>query len=124
MDRDRYLGSPEWVRWAAGLPGRPLFLTNLSAGASLATGRMIIKGYSLRNTATTAGQCDLIDGSNNNGNVFNTADIAGSSSATGTFGAAGLLLEQGIYVNPVVSTFTGAVWIVPLWEYEFTQASD
>lgn len=121
---DRFLDDPRWLQWAASLPSRPLYLTGQATGLALMTGRLLIKGFSLRNTATTAGQCDLIDGSSNNGNVFATNDIAGSGSLMSTFGSAGLVLEQGLFVNPVSGAYTGAIWVVPLWRYPFTPAPD
>jgi hypothetical protein len=122
--RDWELGSREWLHWAAGLPGRPLYLSGQAGSQQLMTGRLIIKGLMLSNSATAAGLFDLIDGSGNNGNIFASVTVPASGSVTPTFGAAGLLLEQGLYFTAVTGAFTGGIYVVPLWDYPFTPVPD
>lgn len=118
--RDKYLGSWNWLAAASELPAMVLPVRSLSAGGQLFTGRCIFRGYSLANVATTAGQFAVLDGQDATGITAAISDVAASSSTYDNPAVKGVLMDLGIYLAITTATLTGALWIVPLWDYPHT----
>lgn len=120
-ERDWMLGNWEWLLEAGSLPALPLPLKSQVNSVQLFTGRCLLRGYSVTNGATTAGGMNILDGQDATGMAVAVLNLAAATSATANTAARGVLMEQGIYVQLLAATVTGAIWITPLWNYPKTE---
>ena len=118
MNRERIAGlkgSWEWLEFAAQLPAKPVPLVSLAASGALYSGRCILAGASVTNTATTAGQLNLLDGTDSKGQIVSVLPLAAGAAAYPVFGPAGVLMELGVFATVTTATITGSVYVIPLW---------
>lgn len=110
----------EWLAAAGSMPAEHISLANYALGGLLMSGSLIFVGYSLQNAATTAGTVTFKDGQDANGPIVVEQVMAASSSITDTCGNVGILHELGLFMSVNGGVYAGAVWVIPLWRYEFT----
>lgn len=113
-------GDWRWLSFAASLPASPFQFKAVSASQQLLTGRYIVTGASVFNTATTAGTLALYDGMDANGQLIIVESAAASASQDLPIGSNGVLTEIGVYLSLTTATFTGVVWAIPLSRYNIT----
>lgn len=118
-------GRDEKMNWGdlagmASLPAKSFQFKALAAAVQLFTGRYIVVGVSFANPGASGGLVTLYDGQDDNGVVVYTQGVGAAQSFTTPIGVNGVLVENGIYIDPSGGTITGAVWAVPLWTYNIT----
>jgi len=113
-------GSWEWLRFAAGLPAKAIPINSVSASGQLVSGRYIVTGISLNNSATTGGLVTLHDGGDASGVVILEAGFSASSTAQVAVPSRGVLTEIGIYLSLAGGLVSGCVYAIPLWAYNLT----
>jgi hypothetical protein len=110
----------EWLSFAASLPATPFGFAGISASRQLLTGRYIVTGASVYNTATTAGTLALYDGLDTTGQLIIVESAAASASQDLPIGANGVMTSMGVFLSISTATFTGTVWAIPLDRYNIT----
>jgi hypothetical protein len=110
----------DWLRFAAALPAKPEPVNNLSAGKLIYKGRCIAIGCALNNSSTNGGILTVYDGEDANGTNAGAYGFAASNSLKQTFGLLGVLHEIGVFLSPSAGSLTGALWVIPLWQYNVT----
>lgn len=118
--REGLRGSWEWMSYAASLPSKIVPLNNLTTSTGLFSGPCIFTGYNIDNTAGGSGACNFRDGTDNTGPYVAINRLPGTAGATFTFGNKGVFCENGVYAEIVTVTMRGAIFVIPLWHYDFT----
>lgn len=113
-------GSWEWLAFAATLPADPVALTGAPTGQLVGTGRHILMGGTLVNTATTASTWNVYDGMDNTGTQIAQVTVPAGGNAPLAMPASGVLCETAVFARYSGGLVTGSLWIVHLWKYPFT----
>lgn len=119
-----YRPNPNLVLLAGNLPADPVPLPAAGAGGLVESGRNVITGGSLVNTATTAATVTLYDGQDAKGGQIAQFNVPASSALPFTFPNRGVLLEMGLFVVVTGGVITGSAYLIHLWRYPFTPAGD
>lgn len=118
--RDRQLDSWEWLLEANSLPSKPLPLSSYTGNSLLFSGRCILTGGSFENTGGGAGTMQLLDSTNNAGQVVAIFPLAAGGSYTGSIVRGGVLIDIGVFAVISSATILGSVFVIPLWHYPET----
>lgn len=110
-------GSWDWLEWAAGLPSKPVPVPLGSAAITVFSGRCILTGLTVTNSAASGGTLIVHDGLDTNGNPAVRLGIGANSTGGYNAPVRGILMELGVTVNPNTLTLQGSVYVVPLWHY-------
>lgn len=110
----------EWLRFAAGLPGKPVQFVAQSANVALFTGPCILREITGLNNDGVGGTLLLRDGADATGQLVTTQGYSASSSFSHSLAAYGALCEIGLFLATGGHSLTGNVILVPLWEYNIT----
>lgn len=113
-------GSWDWLEFAAQLPANPQAVTTQSANGLIYSGRCVLTGAFLNNTATTAGSVQLLDGQDAKGLLVAGAQLPAATITPITAPAQGILCENGVFMVLATAIVSGSVLIIPLWHDEYT----
>lgn len=85
-----------------------------SADTALAGGLVLLKGFSLRNTSSTAVASGIIRGGRSTGaeSLFDVT-LAENESAREWFDEGGILCDRGLFFDLVAGAITGCVFVIP-----------
>lgn len=86
----------------------------------VASGRFILAGAGLVNSATTAGTVTIYDGGGANGLLVAQLSVPASGSLPYNAPLHGVLLEIGCFVQLSGAGLTGAIYLIPLWHFPNT----
>lgn len=112
------------VLGAGNLPADPVPLPAAGAGGQVETGRSVITGVNLINTATTAATVTLYDGQDAKGGQIAQYNIPASTASPFVFPNRGVLLEMGLFVVVTGGVVVGTAYLIHLWRYPFTPIGD
>lgn len=107
-------GSWEWLAFAAALPSQPFQFVAVTAGQLLLSGRYLVTGITINNSATVAGTVTLYDGQDTTGTIALTQHFSASGTQTTPTVPNGVMCEIGVFMNVTAGNISGAVWAVPL----------
>lgn len=128
MERRRRIeglkGSWEWLEFAAQLPANPQMITGQAGNKLIYSGRCILTGACVNNTATTAGTVQLLDGQDATGGLVAGGNVAASGITNVPVNGQGILCEVGVFLVVATATLTGSILIIPLWHDEYTAPGD
>lgn len=110
----------DWLAFCATLPADPVPLSGALTGQLVATGRHILMGGTLVNTASTASTWNVYDGMDNTGAQIAQISVPAAGNAPLQMPASGVLCETAIFARYSGGLVTGSLWIVHLWKYPFT----
>lgn len=110
-------GSYEWMQFAAGQPADPVPVPPSGGSGLVKSGRAILTAIGIKNTATAAGEVDILDGQDSKGQLVVPIQIAASSSTFLTFGPRGIILEIGCFIVVTAANLTGSIMMVHLFRY-------
>lgn len=110
----------EWMRFAAEMPAVAVPLPTASGTGLLSGGRCILAGWSLQNTATTAGVITLVNGQDSSGMTIVTLGLAAAATDNGRPGITGVIMDVGLFYSVSTGTWKGAVFMIPLDHYPNT----
>ena len=116
--------SLEWLAFMAQLPAEPHSFAGVSVAQQLLTGRWIVFGAVVYNTATTAGSIAIYDGMDATGQLITVASTPASVSTDLQISGNGVVTTMGVFLHPTTGTFTGTVWALPLWRYKRTPPAE
>lgn len=118
--RDWQLESLEWLQYMAQLPSRPIPFSGLTGSLPLATGRFIYMGASALNGDSSSHFFVVRDGTDATGEIICGVGAAIDSYVTDRPGGTGVLVDKGIFLSLTGGPWSGSIYAIPLWEYEFT----
>lgn len=110
----------EWLQFAASLPADPIPLNGALTGQLVETGRQILMGGSLVNSASVARTWNVYDGYDNTGVQVAQITVPAAGNAPLAMPAAGVLFETAVFARFSGGLVTGSLWVVHLWKYPFT----
>lgn len=110
----------QWLKFAASLPSRPYQFLSLAANTQLLRGRYLVRGVTINNTATVSGTLTLYDGEDTNGVIIIPQHYSASGTVTQPLDSNGVYATIGVFLAPGAGVVSGAVWAVPLAEYNLT----
>ena len=104
--------------YAAQLPAIAVPFTGLAASIALYTGRCILTGAVVFNSATSSAQFNLRNGLDANGAPLWLTSIGASSRQQPVLPAQGVLADIGVYADLGAGVFAGSIFVIPLWWYK------
>lgn len=104
----------------ASLPAKAFQFLALAASELLLSGRYIVTGLSVNNSATVGGLLTVHDGQDANGVIVAEQGFAASSTNSQIVGTNGVLCESGVFLELAGGLVSGCIWAVPLWTYNIT----
>lgn len=107
-------GSWEWLAFAARLPAKPLTVNAPAAPQRLYSGRCLLTGMCLYNSAAVGAAVVFYDGTDTNGLAAGQIHFAATSGNFGPLATGPILLESGLVLSPGAGTVVGAVYVIPL----------
>lgn len=113
-------GSWGWLEYASQLPAKPVALPSATGNGLVYSGRCILAGASVFNSATTSGGLNLLDGVDNKGLIAATIPLAATTGFNGDLAPNGVLMEIGIFATITTATISGAIYVIPLWHQRLT----
>jgi hypothetical protein len=93
---------------------RSLQLAATTTDVLLISGRVLLKGWAVRETTGAAVAAFTIrDGLGATGLMVAPVNLAANESSREWFGEAGLVLEGGVFIDVTAGSIEGAVWVIP-----------
>ncbi|MGH7239408.1 MAG: hypothetical protein ACREHG_04990 [Candidatus Saccharimonadales bacterium] len=90
----------------------PLTIPTTAVTQSIQTGMIMLHGWSIANpSATTAGEIDVYNGDDANGQLAAGIIVPASDSKTHFMGLPGILLDVGLAVDVALAGMVGVLWV-------------
>lgn len=113
------LEDPEWLRFWGTVPAEAVPVANASAAITAWSGRGVLLGGVVVNTAGT-GHVSILDGQDAGGALVARLDWAAAGALQFNIPSRGVLLTIGAYWSPSANTFTGTLYIARINRYPKT----
>ena len=80
----------------------------------LISGRVLVKGFTLRETTgTAAAAAQFLDGTAEGGDPFIECSLGINESVRDWFTEAGILIQSGVFLDVDSGSVQGSVWVIP-----------
>jgi hypothetical protein len=109
---------------AAQLPADPVPVPAGGGSGLVESGRLILAGLAVINTAATAGTVQVLDGVDSKGQAVAAYAVAASGGLNPFLPTSGIVLEVGCYLVVTNATLSGAIQLIHLWRYPFTPPAE
>lgn len=113
-------GSYEWLSLAASLPAKPLPFTMSTLSKSLYSGACILAGVYVNNGSGANNNFALYSGQDSASPVIYQNFLSSGNNATQQFGPRGVFCENGVFCVVAGTPFAGSLYIIDLWNYNWT----
>lgn len=104
--------------YAAQLPAIAVPFTGMIASTALYTGRCILTGAVVFNSGGSSAIFNLHNGLDANGVPLWLTNVGAGARQQPVLPAQGVLVDIGVFAEVGVGTFTGSIFVIPLWWYK------